>query len=148
MDRTRRFLCGAYYALALIALIATWRQNLAFAADRGITVLQAFVEFWPALLANRATISITVDIFLFVLAANIWMVFEARRIGVRWVWAYIVFGILIAISVTYPLFLAARERCLAVRGPSAEPRPPAWDLLGLLVLAVGTLAFVVHCTLR
>ena len=37
------------------------------------------------------------------------MVIEARRLGVKYVWAYIIGGFLIAISVTFPLFLLARE---------------------------------------
>lgn len=41
------------------------------------------------------------------------MVIEARKHGVRFVWAYIVGGALIAISVTFPLFLLARELRLA-----------------------------------
>ena len=37
------------------------------------------------------------------------MVIEARRLGVKYVWAYIIGGFVIAISVTFPLFLLARE---------------------------------------
>jgi hypothetical protein len=37
------------------------------------------------------------------------MVIEARKHGVKFVWAYIVGGGLITISVTFPLFLIARE---------------------------------------
>jgi len=40
------------------------------------------------------------------------MVAEARRLGIRFVWIYVVLGLLIAISVTAPLFLVARERRL------------------------------------
>jgi len=41
------------------------------------------------------------------------MVIEARKHGVRFLWAYIVFAFAIAISVTFPLFLWARERAMA-----------------------------------
>ena len=41
------------------------------------------------------------------------MVVEARKQGIPYVWAYIAGGMLIAISVTFPLFLIARERTLA-----------------------------------
>ena len=37
------------------------------------------------------------------------MVVEARRVGVSLVWLYIIGGFLIAISVTFPLFMIARE---------------------------------------
>src|SRR5690348_9875572 len=128
MSPARRMLCNLYYAIAGIALIATWRQNLAFGREMGLGMGEMFVAFWPALLANRATISITVDIFLFALAAVVWMVLEARRLQLRFAWAYVVFGILIAISVTFPLFLAARERRLAVvEAASTEPTPTLGD---------------------
>jgi Na+/phosphate symporter len=46
---------------------------------------------------------------LFFVAAAIFMVREARRLAIPHVWAYLVGGMLIAISVTFPLFLVARE---------------------------------------
>jgi uncharacterized protein DUF2834 len=46
---------------------------------------------------------------LFFLSAAILMVIEARKHEVRFVWAYIAGGLAIAISVTFPLFLIARE---------------------------------------
>jgi hypothetical protein len=142
-------LCRLYLALAAIALVATWRQNLAFQSERGLSLPETFVQFWPALLANRATISITVDIFMFVLAAVIWMVLEARRLQIRYVWLYVVFAITIAISVTFPLFLYARERRLAVvEAGGTEPKPTAGDKAGLAFLTVGTIAFAAWCTLR
>jgi hypothetical protein len=151
MTRARTLLCTLYYAIAAVALIATWRQNLAFTAGRQEGILQGFASFWPALLANRATISITVDLFVFALAAVVWMLLEARRLQVRFAWLYVVFGILIAISVTFPLFLAARERRLAALGaqvnPPTEPKLGLGDALALSVLGLGTLVFVVYCTL-
>lgn len=105
MTTNRRILCGVYAVIAAIALFATWSQNLAYLHGSG--------NFLQDLNVNPATRSITVDIVLFFAAAAIFMVFEARRIGVRFVWAYIAGGMLIAISVTFPLFLIARERRLA-----------------------------------
>ena len=149
MSPARKTLCALYTSIAAVALIATWRQNLAFGAENNLSGAQLFLQFWPALLANRATISITVDIFLVVLAAVIWMVLEARRLQVKRVWLYVVFGILIAISVTFPLFLVARERRLAVLDASGtEPALGLGDKLGLGFLTVGTVAFAVWCTLR
>jgi len=60
-------------------------------------------------------------------------VVEARRLEIRWVRAYLVGGIFVAISVTAPLFLIARERRLAARvsapapsSPSSAPRPASF----------------------
>src|SRR5262245_61742959 len=101
-------LCVIYGAIALAALYATWSQNLAyFQGDGG--VLAAFAAFLTDTKANPASRSITVDIGLFFLAAAVFMVIEARKHKVPFVWAYIAGGLLIAISVTFPLFLIARE---------------------------------------
>ena len=97
----------AFYALvALAALVATWSQNMAYMGDG---VVAAFQTFAAETRVNPASRSITVDIGFFVLAASAFMVIEARRLGVRFVWLYIVGGLLIAISFTFPLFMIARE---------------------------------------
>jgi hypothetical protein len=52
------------------------------------------------------------------------------------VWAYIVFGFLIAISVTFPLFMIAREfRLAAISDPGGAWSMKAVDLIGLAVVA-------------
>jgi hypothetical protein len=68
-----------------------------------------------------ASRSITVDILFFFLAAAIFMVIESRKHGVKFVWAYILGGGLIAISVTFPLFLIARELRLRTSDASEVP---------------------------
>lgn len=114
MTTNRRILCGVYAAIAAVALIATWSQNLAYLHSPG----GFLTSFLQDLKVNAATRSITVDIVLFFLAAAIFMVVEARKQGIPYVWAYIAGGMLIAISVTFPLFLIARERTLAASGAS------------------------------
>lgn len=149
MSTARRRLCFFYYALSIVAIVATWRQNLAFGGELGVGPVELFRKFWPALFANRATTSITLDIFLLTLVCVIWMVLEARRLRIRGVWLYVVFAILVAISVTFPLFLAARERRLAaVEAASTEPSPAPSDMIGLAVMTVSTLGLVVFWTLR
>ena len=150
MSSARRMLSNLYLVIALIALIATWRQNIAFGAERGLSFAEMFVEFWPALFVNRATTSITVDIFLVFLACAIWMVLEARRLQLRLGWLYVFFGITVAISVTFPLFLFARERKLAQLAQSAEtePAPTLGDKLGLGLLTLFTFAVAAWSTLR
>jgi len=41
------------------------------------------------------------------------MIIEARRIGMRYVWVYILLSGITAMAFTVPLFLAMRERQLA-----------------------------------
>ena len=110
MTDTDRNLCIAYGLIAAAALVGTWSQNLTFFAlpDNG-----GLLGFLRGTVANPAAASITIDILFFGLAASIWMVVEARRLAIRGVWLYIALSFLVAISVTFPLFLIARQRRLA-----------------------------------
>lgn len=130
---SRKILCAVYVAIAVVALIATWSQNIAFFRGGG-----SFLGFWEATKANPASKSITVDIALLLLAVAILMVIEARRLGIKYVWAYILGGFAIAISVTFPLFLLARELKLE-KSDATELTNVDSILLG--VLAGFTLAF-------
>jgi hypothetical protein len=47
----------------------------------------------------------------------VFMVLEARKHGIKFVWVYIAGGFLVAVSVTFPLFLLARELRLAKTDP-------------------------------
>jgi hypothetical protein len=145
MTRNRQLLCLAYGLVAGLALLGTWSQNLSyFHADDGVVwgFVMATVRFWPETLATPASTSITVDIALFSLAASVFLLREARRLGMRGGWLYVVFGIFVAISVTFPLFLIARERRLAQRGEAAgAPGLTQPDALGVGVLSLATAIF-------
>src|ERR1700682_34405 len=127
-----KLLCLAYAAIAIAALIATWSQNLAYFGNP-TDVVSAFAVFLRETKVTPASRSITVDILLFFLAAAILMVIEARKHGIKFVWVYIAGGVLIAISVTFPLFLLARELRLGKADPT---RLRAADTITLAVFAV------------
>lgn len=97
LPTTTKVLCAAYGAIAVVALIATWSQNLAY-LDRGAGF---FLAFWEDTKVNAAARSITADIMLFGLAAIIFMVYEARKHGIRFVWVYVIASFFIAISVAF-----------------------------------------------
>ncbi|HEX2591737.1 MAG TPA: DUF2834 domain-containing protein [Rhizomicrobium sp.] len=125
MNRNTRI--AIYAIIAVLALTGTWSQNLQYGP--GLS------GFLPDMKANPAARSVTVDIFLMALSAAFLMVYEARRVGVRFVWAYVFFGFTVAISVTFPLFLIAREFAL---GKSETARPvglAAYDYVGLVLAA-------------
>jgi hypothetical protein len=132
---SRKLLCVVYAGIALVALVATWSQNILFLSSGG-----SFFGFWEATKANPASRSVTVDIALLLLAVAILMVIEARKHGVKYVWAYILGGFLIAISVTFPLFLLARELRLE-KSDATELRNV--DSILLASLAGFTLAFTI-----
>lgn len=129
LPTSSKVLCTLYGAIAIAALIATWSQNAAYFDNPGGFLL----EFLNDSKVTPASRSLTVDIVLFFLAAAILMVVEARKHGVRFVWAYIAGGLAIAISVTFPLFLIARE--LRV-GRTETTRLGAVDTVLLALLAI------------
>jgi len=147
MPRSRQILCAAYAAIAVLALVGTWTQNVAYLSP-GEGPITGFVlatgRFWTATLATPASISIAVDLALFFVAAAVLMVIEARRLAIRWVWLYILLGFLVAISVTFPLFLIARERRIAAIGEGSNDLGLSRaDLAALVVLAGLTAAITI-----
>jgi hypothetical protein len=71
-----------------------------------------------------------------------WMVLEARRLGIRHVWVYVLLSFPIAISVMFPLFLAARERALASQTTTA-PELGIGDRIGLALIGVPIVGFAI-----
>ena len=138
MSRTRQILCMFYGLVALIALIATWSQNLLYFTGSDAA---GFGRYILDLKVNGAARSFTVDIGLFLLAGTALMVVEARRLGIRFVWLYVILGFAIAISVTFPLFLIAREMRLAKTDstPSAMQLTVS-DIIGLTLTTLVVLA--------
>jgi hypothetical protein len=141
MSSFRKTLCWIYGLIALAAFAATWSQNLQYfvpaleAAGNGPSYILD-------LKANGAARSFTVDIGLFLLAATFLMVIEARRLKIGWVWLYVIFGFVIAISVTFPLFLIAREMRLARAGdPGGEVKLTTPDWIGLALTSAAVLGF-------
>lgn len=138
MSRTRKLLCLFYGLLALTALIMTWSQNLLYFTGPSP---QGFGQYILDLKVNGAARSFTVDLGLFLLAATGLMVVEARKLGVRFVWLYVILGFAIAISVTFPLFLIAREfRLTRAGGSGASVDLTLADILGLVLTTLVVLA--------
>jgi hypothetical protein len=136
LPTSRKVLCAVYGVIAVAAWIATWSQ-----AGPYVHSVSAFVvDFWSQTKATPASRFITGDLLMLGLAAAILMVIEARKYNVRFVWAYIVGALLIAISVTFPLFLIARELRM---GATEEPRLPVSDTILLAVFGVGLAAMTV-----
>ena len=116
MNGTDRSLIALYAVLAAAALYATWSHNLEFFAlpDNGGApgfIRQAY--------ANPAAASLANDILFVCLAAFAFMLVESRRLGIRFVWLYIVLSLAIAVSVIFPLFLIARQLRLARQSGAA-----------------------------
>jgi hypothetical protein len=139
MPISRKALCIAYGLIALLALVGTWGNNVAYLS---LSFVDANMTFWRETLVNPASRSITVDLFFLGIAMFVWMVLEARRLGMRGVWLYLLFGMLVAISVTVPIFLINRERALAAREPSSTTGTlSAPDIAGLVLVTAAITAY-------
>jgi hypothetical protein len=112
MQSTDRLLITLYAVFAAVALYATWSHNLAFFAQPDNGGMAGFIR---QCYVNHPASSIANDIVLLCLAAFVFMLAEARRLGIRYVWVYIVLSLGIAVSVMFPLFLIARQLRLALR---------------------------------
>jgi hypothetical protein len=136
MSRTQ-MLCVFYALVALGALVATWSQNIAHFMDGRSFPLQ----YMEDLTVTAAARSFSVDLGFLLLAGTGLMVAEARRLSVKWVWLYVFLGFAIAISVTFPLFLIAREMRLAkLETIPAETRLTTSDVIGLSIVTIIVLA--------
>ncbi|MDB4977429.1 MAG: hypothetical protein JWN48_5770 [Myxococcaceae bacterium] len=103
-------LCLTYFVIALVALIGTWSQNLAFTAEPGHDNPVAFIL---ACFENHAAASISIDLLLFGVAAFVFMKLEAKRYQIRFYWLYVVASLVVAISVVFPVFMIARQARIA-----------------------------------
>jgi len=142
MTISRKALCVFYALIALVALVGTWGNNIAY-LDMGIAA--ANLHFWQQTLVNPASRSITVDILLLGLAVITWMLLEARRLSMRGAWIYVLASVFIAISAAFPAFLIHRERALAARderdGTAGAGTLSVADLLLLVALCSVMLAY-------
>jgi hypothetical protein len=117
MTNKDKLICATYALVAITALPATWINNLAFMQQPNNT----FTDFFVAAYANAAAASLANDLFLLAIAASMFMVIEGKRVGVRYVWLYLVLSGILAISVTFPLFLLARQLKVIDRQSEQSP---------------------------
>ena len=105
MTTKDKLICTSYALIALLALPATWINNIAFMQQSN----NSFMDFVNAAYVNAAAASLSNDLLFVATAASMFMVIEGQRIGIRYLWLYLIFSPLVAISVTFPLFLLARH---------------------------------------
>ena len=110
MTRSEKTLCIVYAVIAVVALVVTQANNIAFFLQpQNGGMNGGIVGYVSALYANPAVASFTNDLILYVVAGYIFMVVEARRLGIRHVWVYLLLSSFLAVSVMFPLFLIARQ---------------------------------------
>jgi hypothetical protein len=78
------------------------------------TVVEARDYFADLFGSGPAVSSIGVDLLVVAVAGVVFIVAESRRLGMKRAWLYIVLSLVTAFAFTFPLFLAMRERRLAI----------------------------------
>lgn len=98
-----------YQALALLGFAATWYYNLQYLGGGGGLGPN---EFFGAAFANPLTTAITLDVYISALVFSVWVMSDAKRTAVKWPWLYVVLCFCIGLAVSFPLYLAAREKAM------------------------------------
>lgn len=103
-----RALFVTYLLIALAALVGTQWALIAHLTDG-----RGFVDFLEDPFVNPASTFLAIDALVVAAACLVLMVVEGRRISLPWLWVYLVLVFTVAVSVAFPLFLAARQVRLA-----------------------------------
>jgi hypothetical protein len=95
--------------LSIVGLVGTWFFNAL-----AIVQVRDFLGDWFG--SGPAVNSLGVDLLVVAVAGSILIIIEARRLGMKRAWLYIVLSGITAFAFTFPLFLAMRERKLVELG--------------------------------
>lgn len=99
-----------YLVLSITGLVTAWVFN-GIASVSG----QNYLDAW---FGSAVDWVLSLDILIVAIAGSAFMIFEARKLGMKRVWLYIVLSGVTAFAFTFPLFLAMRERKLAALSDS------------------------------
>jgi uncharacterized membrane protein len=97
-----------YLALSVVGLVGTWIFNVVAILER-----RDFLGDWVG--SGSAVSSLTVDLLVVAIVGGVFIVREARRLGMKRGWLYLVLSGVTAFACMFPLFLCMRERALQAR---------------------------------
>jgi hypothetical protein len=110
LTRTDKALCAVYALLGLAALVGTQITLVRhLTQDQG----NGFADALSDTVVNPAATFTVIDLLAVALVAVVFMIAEGRRLGMRFLWVYVVVTFAVAISVALPAFLIARQVHLA-----------------------------------
>ncbi|GAA4357498.1 DUF2834 domain-containing protein [Microbacterium rhizosphaerae] len=96
-------LAFTYLGLAIAGLIGTWYFNV-------LAIIQVRDYLRDLATSGPAVSSFGIDLLVVAVAGSIFIIVEARRLGMRFGWLYVVGAALTAFAFTFPLFLAMRQQ--------------------------------------
>ncbi|WP_111719919.1 DUF2834 domain-containing protein [Homoserinimonas sp. OAct 916] len=94
-----------FLGLSLVGLVGTLYFNIL-----SVVQLRNYLGDWFG--SGPAVNSLGVDLLVVAIAGSVFIIVEARRLGMKRAWLYIVLSGVTAFAFTFPLFLAMRERRL------------------------------------
>ena len=106
MDRQSRIRYWVYLVLAGIGLVTAMVFN-------GIAVMNG-ENYATAWFGTAVDWVLSADLSVVAIASVVLMFAEARRVGMKRVWPFILLSGVTAMAFTFPLFLAMRERHMAI----------------------------------
>ena len=90
-----------FFVLSAIGLITAWYYN-------GIAVMKA-QDYLAAWFSTEVDLVLSLDLTIVAIAGSAFMIFEAKRLGMKRVWLYLLLSGVTAMAATFPFFLAMRE---------------------------------------
>ena len=119
MDRltsTDKALCAVYAVLGLAALVGT---QIALVRHMTQDEGNSFGDALSNTVVNEAATFTVIDLLAVAFVGLVFMIAEGRRLGMRFLWVYVVVTFAVAISVALPAFLIARQFTLAEQRTAA-----------------------------
>lgn len=114
MTRSQRSRFWFYFIVAIVGLITAWVFN-GLAVVGGATSSD-YVEAW---FTSSLDWVLSLDLLVVAVAGSAFILLEGKRLGMRYLWAYILASGVTAFAFTFPLFLAMRERALAANSETS-----------------------------
>ncbi len=99
-----------YALLGLAALVGT---QIALVRHMTQDTGSGFADALSDTVVNPAATFTVIDLLAVAAIGLVFMIAEGRRLGMRFLWVYVLLTFAVAISVALPVFLIARQVCLA-----------------------------------
>ena len=110
LTSTDKALCAVYALLGLAALVGT---QIALVRHMTQDEGNGFSDALSNTVVNEAATFTVIDLLAVAFVGLVFMIAEGRRLGMRFIWVYVVLTFAVAISVALPAFLIARQLHLA-----------------------------------
>jgi hypothetical protein len=110
MKTNRNANANFFFVLAGIGLVTAWWFN-------ALAVMKA-QDYLAAWFGTEVDVVLSLDLTIVAIAGVTFMLLEAKKLGMKRVWLYILLSGFTAMAFTFPLFLAMRELKLAKTEPS------------------------------